>query len=201
MKVLLSQLYENKGIIAELTNEHRKKIFSSEEIRNFIQALIDEADAQGCNEAELKDMAFFLSMVFNASPKRSIDYCHKLIDFLGVSLEDLPYTLQGHYWNKIETLLKREVAHRMAESAINTIQIAQMMEEAKELCGIDIIDYQEYDPMIKYEYAQRDQNLLEKIQEDDDLRQYVEKKMGKKAEDIFNYANMELCKLKDSPPI
>ena len=201
MKRILTQLYENKGIIAEFVNEHRQKNFSSEETHNLIQSLIDEADAEGWTETELKDMAYFLSMLFYASPKRSIEYCHKLIDCLGASLADLPYAHQGIYLNKVEHVLKHEFALRMVDSVIAMIEIADISEDTKKLQATDVVDYQEYDPIIRYEYAQRDQNILEKIQEDDDLRQYVEKKIGKKAEDIFNYANMELCKLKDSLPI
>ena len=40
---------------------------------------------------------------------------------------------------------------------------------------------------IQAEYVQRDIEILRAIQEDDDLREYIEKKTGKKAEDIFNY--------------
>lgn len=38
---------------------------------------------------------------------------------------------------------------------------------------------------------QRDKRVLEAIQEDDDLRQYIEKKFGKRAEEIFNYAVLD----------
>ena len=34
--------------------------------------------------------------------------------------------------------------------------------------------------------------VLEAIQEDEDLRQYIEKKFRKQAEDIFNYAALDI---------
>lgn len=81
----------------------------------------------------------------------------------------------------------------MAESAINIITAAEIIELSKEECGdeISIQNYEMYDPEIKYEYQQRDKQILEAIQGDDYLRRYIEDTLGKKAEDIFNVAAKE----------
>lgn len=70
--------------------------------------------------------------------------------------------------------------------------IGELIEIRKELEGDDIYcgELFEYEPMLRSYYIERDKELLGKIQEDDDLRCYVEKKFGKKAEEIFNYTKL-----------
>ena len=51
--------------------------------------------------------------------------------------------------------------------------------------------YYESDPEIRFHYIQRDKRVLEAIQEDENLREYIEKKFGKRAEEIFNYAVLD----------
>ena len=91
---------------------------------------------------------------------------------------------QSTYLGKVEHILKKEYALRTAESAQEIIRIADREKYRKEY-------YYERDPAIRHYYAIRDQKILEAIQEDDDLRQYIEKKFGMKAEILFNYATLE----------
>lgn len=194
MKILLSQFYDKKGIIYEFTTDKStNKKFSPEEVHNLIQQLLDEADKSGMDEEELKQMAIFLSRLFSESPLRSIEYCHRLIDCLALSLGDLTATQQAVCFKHIEDILLKEFKLRIAESAINIKEIADIIEYSKEYFEdeIGVQNYEEYEPEIVYEYMQRDRQILDAIQNDDNLRRYIEDTFNKKAEDIFNLAAKE----------
>lgn len=96
---------------------------------------------------------------------------------------------------KVEQILKKEFALRIVEATMRIAEIAGDIEISKKL-GNDDIGIQDYyyesDPQIRFHYIQRDKRVLEAIQEDDDLRQYIEKKFGKRAEEIFNYAILDM---------
>ena len=194
MKILLSQFYDKKGIIYEFTTDKSaNKAFSSKEVHNLIQQLLDEADKSGMDEEELKQMAIFLSGLFSESPLRSIEYCHKLIDCLALNLGDLTATQQAKYFKRVEDILSKEIALRIAESVINIKYIAEDIESSKEDNEDEIgtQSYEGFDPEITFEYQQRNKQVLDAIQNDDNLRRYIEDTFNKKAEDIFNFAAKE----------
>lgn len=188
MKVLLTQLRDNKGIIAEFTNDDStNRKFSSKDIHDLIQSLIDEADKSGMNKEELIHLASFLEGIFLCSPLRSIEHCHMLIDGLALTLQYLPSNMQAMYLGKIEHILEKEYALRVVESTL-------FIRDLAELVTSDVSDtqpYYEYDPEIRFEYMQRDRAVLERIQEDKDLRKYLEKVFKRKPEEIFNYVTLE----------
>lgn len=193
IKVILSQIIHNEGIISDFVND-RDDDYSIEKIHAMIQELINEAEKAGMGENDLKYTAAFLCNVFSLSPQRSIKYCHRLIDMLAYNLQDLTSTQQAFYLNEVECLLRKEFFLRIAESTVNIKDIAEILEFSKELSEDDI-GYQNYSDQeysIIYEYTKRDREMLKKIQEDDALRQYIETTIGKKAEDIFNFANETL---------
>lgn len=98
MKVLLSQLYDNKGIIAEFTNERkRNKKFSSIEVYEFIESLKDIADSEGLDENDIERMVEFFSKIFLLSPLCIVENCHMSIDSLAATLQDLDYYEQAKY--------------------------------------------------------------------------------------------------------
>lgn len=192
MKVLLSQLYDNKGIIAEFTNERkRNKKFSSIEVYEFIESLKDIADSEGLDENDIERMVEFFSKIFLLSPLCIVENCHMSIDSLAATLQDLDYYEQAKYLLHVEHVLKKEYALRTAEFIFNTGELAHIVEEYRKKNGGDTHIYSEYEPELRFSYIQRDRCVLEAIQEDDDLREYIEKKFGKKAEDIFNYAALD----------
>lgn len=190
MKILINQLNDDNSPIAKFTKGRTSEInFSPKEVRELIQSIIDEADKNGANKNELEDIAFFFSNIFSFSPLRSKQYCHDLIDCLALSMEDLPSSDQSIYLGKIEHILKKEFALRCAEATLHISAIAKGLDYADGDIGNHY--YYERNPEIRSEYAERDKRVLKKIQEDDDLRLYIEKKLGRKAEDIFNYAVFE----------
>lgn len=194
LKILLSQFYDKKGIIYEFTTDKStNQKFSLEEVHSLIQQLIDEAERSGMEEDELKQMAIFLSRLFSESPLRSFEYCHRLIDCLALNLGDLTATQQAKYFKHIEDILNKEILLRIVESAINIKEIANIIQSSKKLNEdeIGIQNYEWYEPEIIYEYKQRDKQVLDAIQNDDNLRRYIEDTFNKKAEDIFNIADKE----------
>lgn len=193
IKVILSQIINKKGIISDFVN-NKDKDFSVDKVHDLIQELIDEAEKSGMDEDELIYTATFLCSIFSVSPLRSKENCHRLIDALAQKMQDLTSTQQAVYFNKIELLLRKEFSFRLLELAIQTKEIAEIIEFSKELAEDDIgcQNYNVYDPAIMYEYVNRDREALKNIQKDDALRQYIETTIGKKAEDIFNYAASEI---------
>lgn len=186
IKALISQLNSGQGIIAEFVNvRNGNKQFSSNDVIKFIHALRNEvAKDDTMNKEELAYLTQFFCNIFLYSPLRSLETCHKTIDALALELHDLPYDEQSVYLGKVEHILKKEYSLRIAESAQEIVRIADSKEFREHY-------YYEHDPAIKFYYAQRDRQILKAIQEDDDLRQYIEKKLGQKAEMIFNYASLE----------
>lgn len=197
MKSLLIQLYSNEGLIADFANKGKKNMkFSSKEVREFLDTLNHEAEKaeSELEKADLIDMEIFFSKLFLWSPLRSLEDCHELLDVIAANLSDLPVDQQSLYLGKVEHILEKEVALRLVEAAMNIAEIAGDIELSKKQSNdeIGIQSYYESEPQIRFHYIQRDKRVLETIQEDDDLRQYIEKKFGKRAEEIFNYAALDM---------
>lgn len=185
MKILISQLHSGKGIISDFVNKRKGNCqFSSNEVREFLYALQAELEKDDTLDKEsLGYLINYFTNIFSYSPLRSLEICHATIDALARQLHDLPCDDQSTYLGKVEHILKKEYALRTAEAAQEIVRIADREKYRKEY-------YYETDPAIRLYYTQRDERILEAIQEDDDLRQYIEKKFGMKAEMLFNYATL-----------
>lgn len=193
IKYIFTQLYDKKGIIYDFARSSNKgKKFKSRDVHKMIQELCDEAEREGMDEKELLNLTMFFANLFLESPLRSIEYSHALIDSLALNLQDLTCEQKAIYLLKFEDILKKEFAIRCVELALNAKGLGELIEERRRLVGDDIYgdEFYEYEPELRYHYIERDKELLEKIQDDDDLRDYIEKKLGKKAEEIFNYATL-----------
>lgn len=196
LRVIISQLYYKKGVIFEIVNSD-KEYYTSKQIHELIQNIIDEGEKIGLEEADLQNMVEFFDGIFGYSILRVIENCHEIIDYYIVNLKDLTYTQQFYCLLDLENALKKDFAARLVQMAINAKDIAEIIESSKEPPD-DNIGCQDYqglfncEPEISNEYVARDRDLLKKIQEDDALRLYIETRIGKKAEDIFNYAAQNL---------
>ena len=191
MKVLLSQLYSEHGVVAEFVNrKERKDRFSSENVEELIDSLLNEVNKAGVDEGEYIEMANFFARIYCVSPLRSIERCHKFIDMLAGNLQDMTYSAKEIYLKGIEALLAKEVALREAEAAKNCSNIAKVIID--ESNGDALLLYNRLSPEIKYEYMKRDGDILENIQKDDALREYIEKKFGIEAEQIFGHVASQL---------
>jgi len=190
IKAILIQLYDREGLFAQFLYE--KSDVSSRDIRDLIESVLDEEDKRGASEEELALYALFLDNTFCCGLLYSIENCLKNIEMLKLNLQDLPYNYQKIYFSKVEHILRKEVVLSIAGSAIFISKIAEEIELLKQQPENDIglRIYNRFEPEIRDEYIQRDKSMLKKIQEDDDLRYYIERKIGKKAEEIFNYATL-----------
>ena len=180
MKVIIEQLYEKKGMMANFLDEGSN--VSSTDVRDLIMSIIEEESERGVTEDEISDLALFLLKNFSYWSLSSMENCHYFIDVLAANLHDLTSAEKALYFCKVEHIIKKEVALRIAESTIEVYNICKD--------NVDNTVYCETDPEIRFEYIQRDKAILAKIEEDNDLRYYIEKKLGKKAEEIFKYANL-----------
>lgn len=193
IKYILSQIYDQKGLIYDFAmSKNKGEKFKSRKVHKMVQELCDAAEKDGMKESELIELVEFFSNIFLESPLRSIEYCHALVDSLAFNLQELPYNQKATYLLKFEDVLKKTYAMRVVELALNTANLGEYIEKRRELVGDDIYneEFFEYDPPLRYYFMERDKELLGKIQEDEDLRYYIEKKLGKKAEEIFNYAKL-----------
>ena len=191
MKALVKQLNDENGLVSNFAN--KKDGISSSEIRLLIQSILDEEDKAGAGENELRQLAAFLDRLFCCGLLYTIENCHAMIDLLALNLQDLLSDEQVKHFVKVEHLLKKEVSLRISESAIKCLELADIIEISKNF-DCDSIGGQGYsnlDPEVRGEYLRRDRQVLRKIQEDEGLRAYIEGRIGKRAEEIFNYAFIE----------
>lgn len=190
IKAILSQIHSNQGIIAKFVNQKkRNERFSSTEVETLIDSLLYEAKKDGADDNELEKMEKFFTHIFCLAPLRSIERCHLFIDMLAGNLQDMTYTQQAIYLKGIEALLVKEVALRKVEQVKNCSNIAETIVNQSD--DEALLLYNRLSPEIRYEYMERDRAVLESIQEDDDLRAYIEKKFGIKAEQIFGHITSE----------
>lgn len=193
IKYILSQIYDKKGLIYDFAMSNNKdEKFKSRKVHKMIEELCDAAVEDGMEERELLQLVEYFSDIFLESPLRSIEYCHALVDSLAFHLQDLTYNQKALYLKNFEAVLKKTYSMRIAELTFNSIYVGNCIEVRRKLVGEDIYndEFFEYDPELRNYFIDRDKELLEMIQEDEDLRCYVEKKLGKKAEEIFSYAKL-----------
>lgn len=118
IRVLMSQLYTEKGIIAEFVKTHKyKPKFSSNDVIEFIQTLRDEASKDDTrNREELAWLAQFFENIFLNSPPYLLTTCHTIIDALAAELHDLPYNEQSISLKKVGDILRAELSLRIDKS-------------------------------------------------------------------------------------
>lgn len=185
IKVLVSSFFDKESLISKFVNKKNDgEHTSSEDVYKFLCELKKEIEKDDTMDKEnLEYLLQYLSNIFLYSPSRSIENCHNLINKLANELKDFDVDQQSIYLGKVEHILKKEVALRIAESAEESVRIAERIKYGKHA-------YYEKEPEIQFLYKERDRKILQAIQEDDDFRYYIEKKIGIKAEKIFNYATL-----------
>ncbi len=164
----------------------KDKDITPEMVEEFIDQVANEfCDSE--NSEEKEKMITYLSDIFMLSHVRIVKECHELVDHYANELYYLPRSLKLLYLQN----LKNELCCITASQLMQVAQKIKEISEYIELCKdgekeVDCI-YDGFSIDIQTEYIQRDQEILRALQEDEDLRAYVEKKIGKKVEEIFNY--------------
>lgn len=187
IKALLSQLYLQKGTAYKIISK-KERSFSSQDIMDLIQSIINEIDQTQLSQDKLKEVALFYARLFGYFPADLIEQCHQLVDAFALNLQDFPFEEQVLYLNKFLRTLKHEFILRIVESTINMRDIAEIITADNDEGEIP---YSFCCPEVRETYIKRDKNVLEKIQQDPNLRTYIETSFGRKVEEIFSYLNAE----------
>ncbi len=189
VKHILKDLAMNKGLCSQFIDKNRGDDYvGASQVHEFIQKFFYELEADGASEEECQANLNFLAMIFLIPVHEMRENCHRLIDGIWLNLSSYPYTHQAMMMERLTKILKKEFAEITVQSTFMVGELAELIQKSKELCG-DNIGMQDYgDDSIGVEYAERDMRTLRQIQADPDLRAYVEKKLGAKAEDVFNVA-------------
>lgn len=195
LKYVIIQLVNNDGICSRLIDKHTKdNTISAKEIHNFIQGYLDLMEKEGYSEQDMVATLELFSWLFCDPLLASIEYCHQMIDFIHFNLLLYPYTYQVLEMKKVEEQIKKIFAQTVVEAVFEVGELAQFIEKTKAL-NEDDVGIQKYfcnedgeEDGASLEYKSRDYRVLQMIQQDKDLRLYVEKRVGKKAEEIFNVA-------------
>jgi hypothetical protein len=196
MTAILRQFLDSNSLISKFAYKHSKSSdFSPVDVHRLIHSILEEANKHGSNAFELQQVAEFFNNVFFGSQLRSYMECHLCIDALYMNLHDLTNAEQVKYLRNVEVILKKEVSLRLAKIAVTAYVRASckntdlLHDKQFEFLGHGQ-NYDEIHNETKHELIQRDKEMLIKIQEDNDLREYIEKKFNKKAEEIFDYATL-----------
>ncbi len=187
IKALLSQLYSRKGTAYKIISG-KDTSFSSKDIMDLIQSIINEMDQTQISEEELLDTSLYYAQFFGYFYTYILEECHHIVDSFALNLQDLPFELKISCLKRFSMTLKHELVLRVIESALNTKDIAEIL-------SLDNyegeIPYNFCCPEVRESYVERDQKILKKIQQDQNLRTYIETSFGLKAEEIFSYLNNE----------
>lgn len=164
----------------------KDKDFSAEEAIKFIDCVASELCATE-KAGTKKQVVEYLSDIFLLSHLRIIEECHTLIDIYAGNLQHQLRAEQLTFLQSLRDVITHYLTTNIVQRAYRMAEIANDIELYKNgEAEIDCV-YEGYPTNIQAEYVQRDIEILRAIREDDDLREYIEKKTGKKAEDIFNY--------------
>lgn len=189
---IIRQLNTEDSVVNKLVDKNSEITYR--DVSDFIQLVIDtEEKKEDVTDEELIELMVFMANMFSYAPLYFAETCHRLIDVLAANTKDLLSNEQAIHFINIQHMLEKEIAHCIAKSALRNWAIADLIEISKKVYEDDIgcQDYTEHSPELRAEYIKRDKEVLISIQEDEDLRRYVETKLGKKAEQIFNYAFKE----------
>lgn len=189
VKHILTELVKNEGILSKFIDKKNTNEFVGiEEVRGFIQSYIGKLEEDGYNENEIKAAVEFLSMLFLLPVHVSRENCYQYVMSIWLNLQAYPYTHQVSTMKQTEALLKKQ----LAVSAVNSIfmigELSELIQSSKNITedGIGIQDYGNDTPTA--EYFERDRKALQLIQSNPEIRAYVERLTGQKAEEVFNVA-------------
>lgn len=186
IKFIFNQLYRlDDSILNDFIDDNNE--FSSQKVHEFLELLISDSSQSDLNVNEKRQLVEFFSDIFLLSDKRLIDECHSMID--KIAQQSLMFKRQERLFllSHLHEYLKRYIFFILEEGTIEIEETAESIETLKNRKNQSDCLYDFLPPILRCEYINRDEYILERIQEDDDLREYIEKKIGKKAEEAFSY--------------
>ncbi|MGN0650039.1 MAG: hypothetical protein ACI4KM_06350 [Oscillospiraceae bacterium] len=193
VKSLLISMYLSDNIAKFIRmNKNDHGIIKTDKFHDYVQLLIDEIDKKGdFTEEQIKNFVSGISNIYRAFPLSIIDSCHVLLDNIKNTFASLTFNQQFEYSYTLYNILKSEFAHRFVNQAIDIRMISEILDNNMDQYNKeDVLKYTECDYLsdeLRLEYVERDSHIIALIQEDVLLREYIEKSLGKKAEEIFCY--------------
>lgn len=177
-------------------NKDEHGLIKTDKFHDYVQLLIDEIDKNGdFTEEKMQNFVLGISNIYRAFPLSIIDSCHVLLDNIKNTFASLTFNQQFEYSYTLYNILKSEFARRFVNQAIDISIIAEMLEiNMDQYNKEEVLTYTECDYLpdeLRLKYVVRDSQIMALIQEDALLREYIEKSLGKKAEEIFCYASNE----------
>ena len=193
IKHILTELVNNEGMSSIFIDKKSSDEFvGEEEIHSFIQSYINKLEKDNCDENEIKETFDFLCMLFLYPVHLSRENCHKYIDSIWLNLQPYPYTHQVPMMKKVESLLKKQLAITAVNSMFMIGELSNLIQTSKDITDNDI-GIQDYgDDTTATEYFERDRRALQLIQNNPEIRAYVERLTRQKAEEVFNVATSTL---------
>lgn len=188
IRAILIQLAEGKGFAFKLMVKNRSGTPTLNDEHDFFQEIIDLMRDDGAGEEYIMANLRMLDRLFQLSFRQSIEYCHQLVDCVAINLLPYPYTHQVMLMSNFTELLKREFARTMGEAIKNSLGVAEVIRDMKELMETEDVGdfYGEDEDEIKSEYCQRDAALIAFLKADEEVRQLLEKRVGATIEEIWN---------------
>lgn len=185
IKSIIRQIFLSNNDVINSFLSYKDKDITPEMVNLFIEQVADEFyDSE--NSVEKDKLKRYLSDIFMLSHVRIVKECHELVDCYANALPYLPRTLKLLHLQKLKDELSCIIVSQLVQEAQKFKEVSEFIELCKDGEEVNCI-YDDFSVEIQTEYIQRDQEMLRDLQEDEDLRAYVENKIGKKVEEIFNY--------------
>ncbi|KQO18059.1 hypothetical protein [Paenibacillus sp. Leaf72] len=111
---------------------------------------------------------------------------YRLIDALYLNLNSLLYSHQVSLLLDLKKVLEKEFVRSNIEIVLNTIEVAQIIKDHKEMTGEARIDYDYLNnDDIAEEYRQRDRDILVFLEENPLIKEHIETKLNMTVEELF----------------
>lgn len=186
MRVIIKRLYEGDGLIADLGDD--TKPITAEALVNLADSLVNEYKINGASEDEVRDFEEYAYDYLRVPQLVFKEKCIQLINEIISKNVDVQSKYQAECFKRIIAFLPREVVIDYMDTVdiINQrIDIAVIDKEIQYFFGTNNDFYDGYSSQDKEECMQIDKAILEMLHEDDDLRHYIKKKIGRKVEELF----------------
>lgn len=190
LKFILTQLAQEKGFAFDFLQK-KVDLASIEDTHNLIQQMLDSMATDGLSDDEAQAIVNWLDRAFQFSFRLEIENCHRMVDSIAANMLQYPYTHSMIYVNQFHQLLQREFARITVEAIMNIGELAEFLQMAKDIAETDSPSdlYGEEDDAIKSEYCQRDSNVVAFLDNNPEIRRYVERRAGATVEEIWGIRN------------
>lgn len=184
--IALISVLQSSEKIKEYWKDYRDKdgLIHYHVIHEYISDLASEIESTGHFSRDVIDV--ISSKIFdcyNAYPNAYFELCHDLIEEYRQSLVGFLCGENMSFVYRLHCILVGELTLLDTEVALRAENICNCRKQALECFGK--VDYSYSPGGLGREYAERDRNLLRKIRDDNDLRVYLEKKIGYTIEEVF----------------